>query len=231
MQFGKIIMQSRSLLLTVVLASCGLAVCTALFSCRNNNQRVDDSLDTLITRTTVPDKPSTKTKDTVVAQTPAATPDTAKHPSDLPPMATPITPDRLAQFLPKMDGYLRGELVRETKIRKNFNSSMVEQPYTKGDKKFTVQINDYAYVPFLYQPFEQFQGNYLDDNNDERTETTTIGGFRAVQTWEKKNHRSTIFSFPGKRYVVRLIGDNLTNVDEARAVLESMDLSGLSQLQ
>ena len=159
-------------------------------------------------------------------------PDTAHAPAtELPPIATPITPDRLGNFLPKLDGYTLGEIETETKIRKDFASSKVGRTFTNDPVKLTLEINDYAYVPFLYQPFEQYKTRYLQDDNDERTETTEIGGYHAVQTWEKKGMRATIFLFPGKRFVVKLVADNIKDISAARAVLEQMDLRGLEHLQ
>jgi hypothetical protein len=167
--------------------------------------------------------------DSTLAHTP---PDTAAKPkSDLPPIAIPISPDRLAQFMPKMDGFAAGELQQETKIRKDNNSSKAARMFTEDGKKITIEINDFAYVPFLYGPFEQYRDAYLDDNNDERTETTTIGGYHAVQTWEKKSYAATIFVFPGKRFVVKLQADGIQNVGDARSILESMNLKGLEALQ
>jgi len=155
----------------------------------------------------------------------------AHPPSDLPPIATPIASEKLAQFLPTMDGYIAGELQHEMKIQKNFSSSVVSRTYTKGDIKTTIEIDDYAYVPTLYEPFTKFKDAYLDDDNVERTETTTIKGYHAVQTWEKQSHGAQITLFPGRRYVVKVTSDGIPNIDAARTIVESMNLKGLEALQ
>jgi len=209
---------------------CAGILIVLLTSCRTD-QKVEVKEDSTKTKESV----STSTKESAphdTAQTSVKT-DTAgaKPASDLPPMAKPIEPDRLANYLPKMDGWLHGELEKEIKVRKNFNSSRVLQTYTKDGKKFIVEINDYAYVPFLYQPFEQYKGDYLQDDNQERTESTKLEGFQAVQTWEKSNKRANIFVFPGKRYVVQITGESLTNIDEARDIAKAINLTGLSNLE
>ena len=58
-----------------------------------------------------------------------------------------------------------------------------------------------------------------------------IGGYHAVQTWEKKSYAATIFVFPGKRFVVKLQADGLQNVGEARQILKAMNLKGIEALQ
>jgi hypothetical protein len=159
-------------------------------------------------------------------------PDTSSVEKPAAPIPNPISPERLSDYLPAMSGFQQGELQKETRVRPNFKSSKVLQTYTSGDKKYTVEINDYCNVPFLYDPFAKFmEGDYLNDDNVERTETTTIKGFKAVQTWEKKNNRGNIFVFPGGRYVISIIGEGVANIGELRAVAESMDLGGLAVLQ
>jgi len=152
--------------------------------------------------------------------------------SNLPPMAKAIDPDRLATFLPNMPGWTTGgDVQKELQIRENFNRSRVTQTYTKGSKKVKVQIDDFAYIPYLYDPWLKFKPPYLDDNNDERTESTTLAGYRAVQSWEKKEPHGELTVFPGNRYVVSVVEDGADNINEVRQIAESMDLKGLEGLQ
>jgi hypothetical protein len=152
--------------------------------------------------------------------------------SNLPPIAKVIEPDRLASFLPKMIGWNPvGELQKEIQIRDTFNRSRVSQTYSKGTKTLKVQIDDFAFVPYLYTPWTKFSGTFLDDNNDERTETTIIAGYRAVQSMEKKEPHGEVTVFPGNRYVVSVVEDGAESINEVRMIAESMDLKGLERLQ
>jgi hypothetical protein len=119
---------------------------------------------------------------------------------------------------------------KETRIRSNMKVSKASRVYKNGDKKVTVTINDYAYVPSQYMPYEQYRGEYLQDDNIERTESTRISGYEAVQTWLKKENRAEITLFPGKRYVVQVTADGVNDVSEARRILDGMNLSGLESL-
>ncbi len=161
--------------------------------------------------------------------------DTSQAKSDtntLPPMAKAMEPDRLASFLPKLSGWTpSGEMEKEIQVRDNFNRSRIAQTYTLGAKKVKVQIDDFAYVPYLYEPWQKFKGTYLDDNNDSRTETTTVAGYRAVQSMEKKEPHGEVTVFPGSRYVVSVVEDGADNINEVRRIAESMDLKGLETLQ
>ena len=168
--------------------------------------------------------------DTAIQHAPTDTASIAHPVNTLPPIATPIAPEKLAKFMPAMAGFTTGELQQETKVRKNFNSSRAAQTFAKDGAKFTVEINDYAYVPFLYEPFDKYKDAYLDDDNDERTETTTIAGFHAVQTWGKKSFEATIYLFVGRRYIVKVSAEGVKNIGEARAVIETMDLHGLERV-
>jgi hypothetical protein len=164
-------------------------------------------------------------------------PDTAKAKADtthptLPPIAKAIEPNRLAAFLPKMIGWNPvGELQKEIQVRDTFNRSRVSQSYEMGTKKVKVQIDDFAYVPYLYAPWTKFKGTFLDDNNDERTETAMLGNYRIVQSMEKKDQHGEITVFPGNRYIVTITEDGAENINEVRKIAESMDLKGLEILQ
>ncbi len=152
--------------------------------------------------------------------------------SALPPMAKAVEPARLMTYLPKMAGWgLSGEIEHEFQIRDNFNRSRVAQTYTLGAKKVRVEINDFAYVPYLYEPWQKFKSNYLDDDNIARTETTILSGYHAVQTMEKHDPHASVSVFPGNRYVITITMDGADNINDARHIAESMDLRGLESLQ
>lgn len=152
--------------------------------------------------------------------------------SALPPIARAIAPERLAAFLPPMPGWTpQGDLQKELQVRDTFNLARAWQAYSMGPKTVTIQINDFAYVPSLYAPYQKYKGTYLDDNNNERVETTTISGYPAVQTIEKKIPHAEVIVFPGKRYVVVIVEDGENDVNEARHIAASMNLKGLEALQ
>jgi hypothetical protein len=152
--------------------------------------------------------------------------------SDLPPVATPIPPEKLATFIPQLSGYQASEANKEIKVHKGENFSRASQSFTQGEKKFTIEINDYAYVPAHYAAYDSYlKEDYLHEDNNERTETTNVKGYRALQTWEKKSNDATVTVFPGKRFIVRVLGDNLSSLSEARTVMEQIDLMKLETLQ
>jgi hypothetical protein len=152
--------------------------------------------------------------------------------TNLPPIAKAIEPDRLASFLPTLPRWTpQGEMQKEIQIRENFNRSRIAQNFVNGTKKLKIQIDDFAYVPYLYDPWQKFKGTYLDDNNDERTETTVIAGYRAIQSMEKKEPHGEITLFPGSRYVVSITEDGAENINEVRRIAEQMNLKGLETLQ
>ncbi len=150
----------------------------------------------------------------------------------LPPIARAIVPERLAGFLPNMPGWAtQGELQKELHIQDSINFSRVWQVYTMGTKTATVQINDFAYVPSYYAPYQKYKGTYLEDNNDERVESTTISGYPAVQTMDKKAPHAALTIFPGNRYVVSISEDGADNINDVRQIGKSMNLNGLDSLQ
>lgn len=209
-----------------------LIICSALFtlaSCRDGNRRVEVSDTTTVTRTETP----TGQKESTPIEVGTPDQDTTSHvaTSDLPPVVSPLDPDRLASFLPSIDGYTPEDVQKETRIRSNMKVSKASRVYKNGDKKITVTINDDAYVPSQYLPYEQYRGEYLQDDNVERTESTRISGYEAVQTWLKKENRAEITLFPGKRYIVQLNADGMNDISEARRILDGMDLTGLEGLK
>jgi hypothetical protein len=200
-----------------IIASLVIAV-----GCRRNPEPLPFSFDSLKPGDSTGLKPADTSK--------AAKPDTVAAPAV--PMAKAIDPARLSQFLPKMPGWaMSGEMEHELQIRDNFNRSTVGQVYTQGSKKAHVVINDFANVPYLYEPWQKFKGNYLDDDNVARTETTTVAGYRAVQSMEKHEPHAEVTVFPGTRYVVQITMDGAESINDARHIAESMDLKGLEALQ
>ena len=205
-----------------------VAVCH-LCSCRSAD-RTDITTDSTIT---------TQRSDETTIEAPA-TPEPRQDTTNtgggsssaLPPPVEPLSPERLDDFLPKLDNMTAEEVQHETRIRSNLRLSRASQVFRSGDKKFTVTINDFAYMPANYAPYEQFRtGNYLQDDNLERTELTRVSGYETIQTWLKKENRAELTTFPGNRFVVTVVGDNLADVREARMVLEQTNLRELEAQQ
>jgi hypothetical protein len=202
-----------------------MLVAIGLFAGCNRERLPEMSPDTL------KPAPGSYVPDTTAADTAKkATPDSVV--SDLPPMARAIEPDRLAKFLPQLSGWtISGEMQKEIQIHDKFNRSRVEQTYVNGDKKVKIEINDFAYVPYLYEPWTKFKGTYLDDDNFARTETATLAGYHVVQSMEKKDPRGEVTVFPGKRFVVRVTEDGAANIEETRQIAQQVDLKGLEATQ
>jgi hypothetical protein len=204
----------------------GLAL-LLLASCRNGNERFEQNDTTTVTHTQ-----TTEHSGTTTIEEPSNTTDTSSHVVTAPlTPVSPIEPDRLSAFLPEISGYTAEEIQKETRIRSNMKVSKAWRVYRNGDKKITVTVNDFAYVPSQYTPFEQYRGEYLQDDNIERTESTRISGYEAIQTWLKKENRAEITLFPGNRYVVQLTADGMNDISEARRVLDGMNLSALEGLK
>lgn len=150
----------------------------------------------------------------------------------LPPIARAIDPTQLATFLPPMTGWKAfGELEKELSVHDSVNLSRVWQSYIMGGDTVTIQINDFAYVPSLYMPYQKYKGTYLEDNNNERVETTNISGFQAAQTVEKKSMHTELLVFPGNRYVVVMTESGSNDINDLRRVAQAMNLKGLQALQ
>ena len=210
---------------TIFSAPAFLVIALVLASCHSNSH-TQTELDTI--RTGI-DTTTTTTADTTRAR------DTAKRDTSraaLPPIAKAIDPARLAQFLPNMPGWTpAGDVQKEIQVQDNVNKSRAAQTYTQGTKKVTIEINDFAYVPASYEPWQQYTGTYLDENNNARTETTSIAGFRAVQTMQKHIPQGEVTIFPGNRYVVTILEDGAENINDVRKIAASVNLQGLQLLQ
>ena len=201
---------------------------TILFfvGCAHKDAREPMALDTI--------KPGNgqMAKGEAAKDTSAAKPAADTSHSNLPPMAKAIEPERLAGFLPKINGWSQnGDITKEIQVRDKFNKSDVSETLTNGNKKLTIEIDDNAYVPYLYDPYTQFKGAYLDEDNTQRTEVTTVAGYHAVQTWEKQAPHGVVVIFPGSRYVVKVTEDGAQDINEVRNLAQQSDLKGLEGLQ
>jgi hypothetical protein len=202
-----------------------------LASCRDGNRQVEVSDSTSVTRTEHPSSDKIDDSKPVDIGTPSQDTTAEVVVSDLPPVVSPLSPYLFHSYFPTLEGYNASEIDNETRIRPNLKISRASRIYKSGDKTIKITINDFAYIPTQYAPYTQYRGEYLQDDNIERTESTRISGYEAIQTWLKKENRAEITLFPGKRYVVQLTADGMNDVSEARRVLDGMNLGGLEGLQ
>lgn len=146
---------------------------------------------------------------------------------------TPVNFRKLKAFLPaKAAGIAQTDASGETTGVQGFNISKAEATYKGSDNKnVKVEIMDAGgmSVMLLGLPWLSI-ANIDKEDKDGYERTLKHKGYKAYEKFETKSKRGSFSLFVGDRYIVNADGDNVT-IDELRATVDGIDLSGLASLK
>ncbi len=99
--------------------------------------------------------------------------------------------------------------------------------YRNGDKTLEIVVMDFLgkTIPFL-GPMTQMEM----ETSEETMRTTTIQGFKAVETFRTQEHHAELNISVADRFWVKIDGDGLDNPEVLRTVAQQMELPKLAEL-
>jgi len=123
----------------------------------------------------------------------------------------------------QMDGKPSGSTMKQG----NFQVSEAQARFRAGDQTLEVSILD-----FLGQPIPFLAGGQqLDmETAEERVRTTTVQGFKALETFRPQDHQGELNISVADRFWVKLEGDAIDSPEALHAAAGQMDLKKLAAL-
>jgi hypothetical protein len=175
---------------------------------------------------------ATPTPAAATATTPAPTPQPtpAKAPEPLP-LVMPVAFERLAAFLPTVEGWTRRGL-RGENVSVGLEMARAEAQYESGDVTIDLEIIDSGHNPLVLIPRTMFMGaRYAERSADGYRQAITIAGVPAYEGWDAESRQAEVAAVAGKRYVVVATAHNVDNPDAARALVTAVNLAGLAAIK
>jgi len=136
------------------------------------------------------------------------------------------------QLLPFVDLKLSGWQVDgkpggTTMKHGDISMSQAQATYRNGDKTLEIVVMDFLgkTIPFL-MPGQQIEM----ESSEESLRTTTIQGFKAVETFRPPEHHGELNISVADRFWVKIDGNGIENLDALRAVVQQINLPKLAEL-
>lgn len=137
----------------------------------------------------------------------------------------------LKKLLPEnLAGLKRVDYNGQTTGAMGFNISVAEATYEDGDSRLEVVITDTGGLVAAATSLAAWANMEIDRESDTGYQrTTTIGGYKAFESYDRADNSGELSLFIGERFVVVIEG---RNIDESafRDLIEEIDLRELETL-
>lgn len=134
----------------------------------------------------------------------------------------------LATALPTISGYTaKGEAETMEMEMAGAKYSHANQDYENGDKHIKVSIMDYNYIAGLSMAYSTMM-NMSMETNEESMHSEKFNGNPGWINWKKKSNEGTVGVVVNDRVFVIVEARNGVTMDEAKAVANSIDYSGIA---
>jgi hypothetical protein len=145
--------------------------------------------------------------------------------------ATAVDFEKLVALLPEVDGWTRGKPKGE-QVSMGITMSNARVEYQKGEASIDLTITDSSFNQLVLSPFTMFlaQG-YSERSSDGYSKSAPMGGNPGFEKWENEPKRGEVTVVVGNRFIVNAKGQNLENIDAARAVVQAVNLGTLAGLK
>lgn len=144
---------------------------------------------------------------------------------------SPVAFQTLQTQLPTVSGWEMGEPDGQ-RMTMPMPFSQIEAEYRKGDANVDVTIVDTGMAQMLIAPWSMMiAAGYSNESSDGYEKATTIGGNPAVEKWNKRDNRGELNILVGKRFMVTIEGNDLSNIQDLNAFTSVMDFSALAGLK
>lgn len=143
----------------------------------------------------------------------------------------PVATDTLKATLPQIAGWDAGE-PRTERMTAPIAFSQVETEYKNGNSEIDVKVVDTGYAQMLIAPWAMFLASgYSRETNEGYEKATTIAGHPGFERWEKDAKRGELNVFVGKRFLVTIEGDDLSDTKVLHEIASKMDFGKIAALK
>ena len=122
----------------------------------------------------------------------------------------------------KMKGKPKGTTMKHAQIK----MSEAKATYKSDGKTMKIQVLDFLgqQIPFLMMPQIEME------SSEETVRTTEVQGFRAMETFRPQEKKGEINIAVAKRFLVKIDGKGIDNIQVLKDVAKQMDLKKLAGL-
>jgi hypothetical protein len=143
----------------------------------------------------------------------------------------PVSMDTLKSTLPSVSGWQMEE-PRTERMTSPIAYSEVETQYTQGNIDVDVKVVDTGYAQMLIAPWAMFLASgYSRESSDGYEKAVNVGGQPGFERWRKDSKRGELNLFVGKRFLVSIEGDELTDTKVLHEFASKMDLARIAALK
>lgn len=143
----------------------------------------------------------------------------------------PVAMDVLKSTLPSVSGWQMDE-PRTERMTSPIAYSEAETQYRQGNTEIDVKVVDTGYAQMLVAPWSMFLASgYSRESSDGYEKSVNVGGQPGFERWNKDNKRGELNLFVGKRFLVTIEGDELTDTKVLYEFASKMDLGKMAALK
>jgi hypothetical protein len=139
--------------------------------------------------------------------------------------------ERLQALLPQLPGWTRGNVQGETVVE-DTPISRIQVSYEKGESSLSFEIMDTAKNKDLLAELRLLiKPGYSEKRDNGYTKATEVRRFPATEEWTNEARNGYISVLVAERFVVKVTGEYVPNVDTIRKAVEAVDLEKLAALK
>ena len=139
----------------------------------------------------------------------------------------PISFKELQTAFPEIAGWEKGKPTGE-KMTSPVPFSQATVKYTAGEATIEAKLVDSGFNQLLIAPMAMFlQAGYEKETEDGYEKATKVGGYPGWERWNSETKRGEVSAVVGKRFIMTVEGDNLTDTKPLYQVVEKANLGAL----
>ncbi|NCA83445.1 MAG: hypothetical protein EOM72_12005 [Opitutae bacterium] len=145
-----------------------------------------------------------------------------------------VSPKALKEALPQaVPGFERVEAGSEKQSAFGISTVIATGVYESGEKSIRIELTDMGGMGGLgAMAMMGMANNEVDKETRTGFErTTTVQGFKAVETYDRVSKSGEVQVFLGSRFSVKVDGSELASFDELSAAVAALNLKALSELK
>jgi hypothetical protein len=143
----------------------------------------------------------------------------------------PVSFRDLQVALPTVSGWTMEGKAKGEKMTSPVPFSQTEARYTNGDASMDVKVVDSGFSQLLVAPWAMFLTAGYEKETDEGYEKSTkVAGHPGFEKWDSEDKSGELNFVVGRRFLVTVEGNNLSDAKDMHAFAEKMDLAKLAAL-
>jgi hypothetical protein len=143
----------------------------------------------------------------------------------------PVAYERLMEVLPEAPGWTRSDH-RGERAALPVPYASAYALYERDGQRISAEITDTALSQLLLSPFAMFLGAGFEERTaDGFTRATTVAGAPAFEDWNAPDRRGEVVVVVGDRFLVKLTGTNVSDVETVTSLASRLRLTRLAELR